>query len=219
MSGRDVHRPQSGLGGRFRGGDRRALLELYDQMGSFVYGMALRITASPPVAAGITEDVFLQIWNHPEELDGHGSTIRTRLAVLTHGRAVERVRRDRAAEADGAEGTAPHRGEPVGFSAAQELAEALATAGRVQGALAELSPEQQLALEVTHFGGNTYQAAAAILGTTGAVVAAQVGEALHHVAAALKPCATGRPGIGDLDGTETPGKGQGVEGVDPDAAR
>jgi RNA polymerase sigma-70 factor (ECF subfamily) len=212
----DVHDWQSGLGGRLRAGDRRALLDLYDQMGSFVYGVALRITASEEVAAQLAEEVFLQVWNCPEELDGRGSTIRTRLAVLTHGRAVEWVRRDRAAKAAGAE---PHRGEPGGFSDREELAEALATAGRVQAALAELSPEQQLALEVTCSGGNTYETAAAILGVTGAVVAAQVGEALHHVAGVLKPCAAGQSGIVDLDGTDVPRKGRGVEGVDPDAAR
>ena len=210
----DVHDWQSGLGCRLRAGDRGALLEFYDQMGSFVYGLALRIAASGEVAAQITEDVFLHIWDCPQELEGHGDSIRTRLAVLTHGRALEWIRR--SAEGAGDDG---HRGELCSFSDGEELAESLATAGRVQGAVAELSPEEHLALEVTYFGGNTCEAAAVILGVTGAVVAARVSAALHHVAGSLKPCAAGQPGIAGLDGTEIPRKGQIGEGVDPDAAR
>jgi RNA polymerase sigma-70 factor (ECF subfamily) len=219
MSGGNVHRWQSGLGARLRSGDRRALFELYDQMGSFVYGVALRITASPGVAAGIAEDVFLQVWNRPEELDGYGTRIRTRLAVLTHDRAVEWVRQERATEDARVDGADAHRAQPGGFSDAEELAEALLKAGQVQSALAGLTPEQRLALEVTYFGGNTYEAAAVILGVTGPVVAARVCAALHHVSRLLTPCPPGRPDVVQLDGAEVPAQGHGIEGVDPDAAR
>ena len=89
-------------------------------------------------------DPGLQVGNGPQELDSYGTRVRTRLGVLTPGRALEWVRRGRAAEAAGAEGADAHRGEPGGFSDG----EALATAGRVQGALAVPSPGQRLALEV-----------------------------------------------------------------------
>jgi RNA polymerase sigma-70 factor (ECF subfamily) len=219
MSGGNEHRWQNELGARLRGGDRSALLEMYDQMGSFVYGVALRVTASPKIAASITEDVFLQVWKHPQELDGYGTRVRTRLAVLTHGRAVEWVRRERATAAARADGAGPPQGETGGFSDSEELAEALITAGRVQGALAELSPEQRMALEVTYFGGHTYEAAAAILGVTGSVVAARVSAALRHVSALLKPCSPGQARIVQLDGAEVAVQRQVVEGADPDAAR
>jgi RNA polymerase sigma-70 factor (ECF subfamily) len=219
MSGGDVHRWQSELGARLRGRDRRALLELYDQMGSFVYGLALRITASPQAADGITEDVFLQVWDRPQVLDGHGDKIRTRLAVLTHGRAVEWVRVDRAAATARADGDEVPRGAPARFSDAEELAEALTTAGRVQGALADLSPEQRLALEVTYFGGNTYEAAAVVLGVSGAVVAARVSAALHQVSGALRSGAPEPTRVVRPAGAQVPAVGRVVEGVDPDAAR
>jgi RNA polymerase sigma-70 factor (ECF subfamily) len=217
-SDRDVHRWQRELGGRLRSGDRSALMELYDQMGSFVYGVALRITASPQVADRITEQVFLRVWTHPEELDGYGDRVRTRLAVLTHDRAVEAVRRERDAPA-------PHRGvdsadalEPVRFSDGQELAEALSTASRVQGALADLSAEQRLALEVTYFGGHTYEAAAAILGVPSSVVAAQVSAALRQVARLLEPGVQGRARVLVLDEPAVTPRDQ-AEGVDSDGAR
>jgi RNA polymerase sigma-70 factor (ECF subfamily) len=219
MSGGDVHRWQSALGSRLRSGERQALLELYDQMGSFVYGVALRITGSPDVAARITQDVFLHVWARPQELDGYGTRIRTRLAVLTHGRAVAWVRQERAAAIDAAEVADAGGGELDRFSDAEELADALATAGRVQGALAGLSPEQRLALELTYFGGNTYEAAAGILGLPAPVVAAQVSAALHGVSRLLGRGAA-EPGRSEgVDGVEVRLRDHAVEGGDPDGAR
>jgi RNA polymerase sigma-70 factor, ECF subfamily len=209
-----VHRWQRELAARLRSRDRDALLELYDQMGSFVYGIALRITGCPDVAARITQEVFVGVWSRPEQLDGHGTGVRTRLAVLTHARAVEWVREGRteaAAHADVEE--ADERGAGR-FSDAEELADALATAGRVHGALTELTHEQRLALEVTYFGGNTYEAAGAILRIPGSVVAERVSAALHHVAGLLNPGTRGdRPDVAGASGDRV------AEGADPDAAR
>jgi RNA polymerase sigma-70 factor (ECF subfamily) len=209
----DVHRWQSELGCRLRSGDHGALLELYDQMSSFVYGVALRITASQDVACRITEEVFLRVWTHPQELDGYEARVRTRLAVLTHDRAVEAVRRERAAAPRDARADA-HAGEQVRFSDGQELAEALSTAARVQGALADLGAEQRLALEVTYFGGNTYEEAATILGTPATAVAAHVSEALRQVSGLLEPGVPScleQPAVTVLD--------QVVEGVESDGTR
>jgi RNA polymerase sigma-70 factor (ECF subfamily) len=194
-------------------------MELYDQMSSFVYGVALRITAAPAVADRITEEVFLRVWTHPEELDGHGTKVRTRLAVLTHDRAVEAVRQERAAAAAQVDTIGAGRGETERFSDGQELAEALGTAARVQEALAALAPEQRLALEVTYFGGNTYVEAAVILGVPSSVVARQVSEALRVVLrsvgrAAAEPLRTVR-----LDGAAVEALAPGAEGVDRDGPR
>jgi RNA polymerase sigma-70 factor (ECF subfamily) len=215
----DVHRWQSELGSRLRSGDHGALLELYDQMSSFVYGVALRITASHDVAERITEDVFLRVWTHPEELDGHEDRVRTRLAVLTHDRAVEAVRQERAAAASREARAQAPAGDPARFSDGQELAEALSTAARVQGALADLGAEQRLALEVTYFGGNSYTEAAAILGTPASVVAAHVSEALRLVSGSLEPGAPEEVRVICLDDTAVTARDQVVEGVESDGSR
>jgi RNA polymerase sigma-70 factor (ECF subfamily) len=215
----DVQRWQSELGTRLRSRDRSALIELYDQMGSFVYGVALRITASQHVADRITEQVFLRVWNHPQELDGYGDRVRTRLSILTHDRAVAAVRRERDASVPQDDAAGPDCGEPVRFSDGQELAEALSTASRVQGALADLSAEQRLALEVTYFGGNTYETAAAILGLPCPVVAAHVGAALRQISRVLDP---GLPeAVLDTcpDERACTARDQVVGGVDSDGAR
>jgi DNA-directed RNA polymerase specialized sigma24 family protein len=135
---------------------------------------------------------------------------RTRLAVLTHGRAVEWVRRERAAAAEQTQVADADPGGPGGFSDAEEPAEALATAGRVQGALADLGPEHRLALEVTYFGGNTCQQAAAMLGVPGDVVAERVRAALRHLSRWLPPAVPDHVQAVSVDDGER---------VDPDAAR
>jgi RNA polymerase sigma-70 factor (ECF subfamily) len=215
----DVHGWQSEIGARLRSGDRSALIELYDQMGSFVYGVALRITASQQVAENITEQVFLGVWTHPEELDGYGDKIRTRLAVLTHDRAVGAVHHARDTSAPRGDAAGEDAGEPVRFSDGQELAEALSTASRVQGALADLGAEQRLALEVTYFGGNTYEATAAILGVPCSVVAEQVGTALRQVSRVLDPRAGEGTQVIRLDDGAVTARDQVVGGVESDGAR
>jgi RNA polymerase sigma-70 factor (ECF subfamily) len=214
----DVHRWQSELGSRLRSGDRGALLELYDQMSSFVYGVALRITAFADVAERITEDVFLQVWTHPEELDGHGDAVRTRLAVLTHDRAVEAVRQERAAAASREACAQAHAGEPGRFSDGQELAEALSTAARVQAALADLGADQRLALEITYFGGNTYTEAAVILGIPASVVAAHVSEALRRVSGLLEPAVPEEVRVICLEEPTVTARHQVVEGAESDGS-
>jgi RNA polymerase sigma-70 factor (ECF subfamily) len=215
----DVHRWQNELGDRLRSGDRSALIELYDQMGSFVYGVALRITASAHAADRITEQVFLRVWTHPQELDGYGDRVRTRLAVLTHERAVAAVRQDGDAAARRRDIAGADAGEPVRFSDGQELAEALSTASRVQGALADLSAEQRLALEVTYFGGNTYEAAAVILGVPCSVVAAQVSAALNAVSRLLDPDVPGQAQVVCLDESAVSARDEVIGRGDSDGPR
>ena len=54
---------------RMAGGDQAALGELYDQFGSFVFGLAARVIGDRHAAEDVTQDVFVTIWERPELFD------------------------------------------------------------------------------------------------------------------------------------------------------
>src|SRR5437868_5695213 len=46
--------------------DPGALAEMYDQFGSFVFGLASRVIRDRRAAEDVTQDVFLSLWERPE---------------------------------------------------------------------------------------------------------------------------------------------------------
>ena len=68
-----------------------------------VYGLARRILRSDPPAEEITQEVFLDLWNHPEKFDAQRGTLRSCLLARTHGKAVDFVRSESPSPARGAD--------------------------------------------------------------------------------------------------------------------
>jgi RNA polymerase sigma factor (sigma-70 family) len=54
---------------RCAGGDRAAFRLLYDRWGNRLYGIALRITRQPALAADATQDAFVLIWQQAHRFD------------------------------------------------------------------------------------------------------------------------------------------------------
>ena len=77
-------------------GDLRALAELYDQFGSVVFGVALRVTTDRHAAEDITQAVFLDLWRCPERFDPKRGPLRPWLATVAHHRGVDWMRREQA---------------------------------------------------------------------------------------------------------------------------
>ena len=49
--------------------DPGALTEMYDQFGSYVFGLAARVIGDRRAAEDVTQDVFLSLWERPEAFD------------------------------------------------------------------------------------------------------------------------------------------------------
>jgi DNA-directed RNA polymerase specialized sigma24 family protein len=59
---------------RLTAGDLDALAEAYDQYGSHVYGVAVKVTKSQEHAEEVTQSVFVALWEQPLAYDpGLGS--------------------------------------------------------------------------------------------------------------------------------------------------
>lgn len=159
--------------------DPDGLLALYGDCGAAVYTLALQVTSSPAAAAEITCDVFTQVLTRPHQANIATGTPRSRLAALTHTRAIRAARHLRSAPAAQSTGdTSPAVAGPD----AQQLARSLAVAARMSGAAADLDAQQRLTLAVTYLAGRTIGDTARILGLSRSTVLAQLATGLRLLA-------------------------------------
>ena len=173
------------LGGRLVAGDEVALAEVYAEHASFVYGLARRVTASASLAEDVTQEVFVWLWARPDAFDPCRGSMRSWLGVITHRRAVDRVRRETTArryEARQAAAAPPTPAPDVADAATTAM-----TAERVRAAVAALPDEQRQAVELAYFGGNTYVEVARLLGIPEGTAKSRLRLAMKRLALALSP--------------------------------
>jgi len=78
---------------RCAGGDRAAFRLLYDRWGDRLYGIALRITRQPSLAADAVHDAFLQIWQQAHRFDPERGSPEAWMIGMVRFRALDLVRR------------------------------------------------------------------------------------------------------------------------------
>jgi RNA polymerase sigma-70 factor, ECF subfamily len=140
--------------------DPAALSEMYEQFGSYVYGLAARVIGDRRAAEDVTQDVFLSLWERPEMFDPDRGRLRTFVGTLAHRRAIDLVRREEARKRRAARDAATVLPIPD----VDELAIAIVTAEHVRAEVEELPAEQREAIELAYFAGRTYRQVARELG-------------------------------------------------------
>ena len=120
-----------------------------------------RILRATPPAEEITQEVFFDLWNHPEKFDAQRGTLRSFLLARTHGKSVDFVRsetsRRRREEQDlpgDRHRRLRHRSRGVGHGRGR--------AG--QGGAGGPPDELRQPIELAYFGGHTYREVAEMLG-------------------------------------------------------
>ena len=64
------------LAARLAAGDDHALAEVVDLLGPVVYGAAMRVLGETTAAQDVVQDVFVELWSHPDRYDpGRASTV------------------------------------------------------------------------------------------------------------------------------------------------
>jgi RNA polymerase sigma-70 factor (ECF subfamily) len=75
--------------------DQRALADLYDRYGAYVYSLALRVLGQASLAEEITQDIFLKVWNQAERWDSAKGQLVSWLLTVTRYTSIDRLRKER----------------------------------------------------------------------------------------------------------------------------
>ena len=161
--------------------DPAALSELYDQFGSYVYGLAARVIGDRRSAEDVTQDVFLSLWERPEAFDPDRGRLRTFVGTLAHRRAIDVVRREEARRRRAARDAAA----TVPIPDVDEMTMAIIAAEHVRAEVERLPAEQRETIELAYFGGRTYREVAAELGIPEGTAKSRMRLGLRRIADAL----------------------------------
>ncbi|MHB1931020.1 MAG: sigma-70 family RNA polymerase sigma factor [Acidimicrobiales bacterium] len=169
-----------------------ALAEAYRRHGGAVYGLARRLLRDPNGAEEIVQEVFLRLWNNPERFDPERGSLRSFLLAQTHGRAVDRLRADRARrEREVREARATATG---GYDLEHEVVD-FTVAEAVRRAVGGLPAEERRAIELAYFGGRTYREVAGELGEAEGTIKSRIRTGLRRMKSALAETGI-TPGLG-----------------------
>jgi RNA polymerase sigma-70 factor (ECF subfamily) len=150
------------LAARLTAGDDRALADAFDQLAPSVYGGALRVLGNGSAAQDVVQDVFVELWRHPDRFDPAAGSLRTYLMVLARHRAVDVMRSElrRAARQEKHYRLTP--ADPP--AAASDQVMAAETASVVRAAVQLLPDGQRQVVELAYFKGMTCREVANAMG-------------------------------------------------------
>ena len=171
------------LAARLAAGDDHALAEVFDRLARCVYSAALRVLGEGTAAQDVAQDVFVELWSHPDRYDPAAGALGTYLMVLAKHRAIDLIRSElrRLARQElhyrlALEGQNPTPSEA--FAAAD-------TANAVRAAVDLLPDGQRQVIELAYFKGLSYRAVALATGIPEGTAKSRLRLALAKLEAAL----------------------------------
>jgi RNA polymerase sigma-70 factor (ECF subfamily) len=149
------------LAARLAAGDDRALAEAFDEFGPAVHAVARQILHDP-AAQDVVQEVFVDLWCHPQRYDETLGTLRTYLTLVARHRALDAVRSElrRSGREERHARLLPPPPRP---SPEEEVADA-DTASTVRAAVRSLPDDQRRAVELAYFDGLSYRDVARRIG-------------------------------------------------------
>jgi RNA polymerase sigma-70 factor (ECF subfamily) len=158
---RPVESSDSLTAARLAAGDELALAEVFDRLAPAVHATAMRLV-DVGLAEDVVQDVFVDLWCHPERYDATLGSLRTYLCLRARHRALDVLRSElrRLARHERRErmmSAEPDR-EPIDGVLTAE------TIGAVREAMRTLPPEQMELVELAYFQGLSYRDAARAAG-------------------------------------------------------
>ena len=136
-------------------GDRSAFAALYDQLSPSVYGLARRVVRDPARAEEVVQDAMVEVWRRATRFDSEQGSVRSWVLMITHRRAVDRVRTEQSRR-DREERVASRDQEPPSDVVSDQVEHDFERQ-RVVRALDALTPLQREAVKLAYYSGLTHQ--------------------------------------------------------------
>ncbi len=141
------------------------MAKIYDRSARKVFGLALNIARDPCIAAGITQDVYLQIWREAHRYDPDKASGLTWLLLVAHRRSIDTIRSSESSWGRETQYLALLARYEPDTNLTVRSAESSAEARRARAALRLLPSLQREAIELAYFGGWTSAEIACVTGT------------------------------------------------------
>ncbi|MDN4477362.1 sigma-70 family RNA polymerase sigma factor [Demequina sp. SYSU T00039] len=170
-------------------GDARAFERLYTELLPQAHRLALRTVRDPQLAEDVTQEALVEAWRRAASFDPRRATARSWVLMITHRRAVDRVRREQRqrvqAEHEAATLASPGAA-PVPQDAVVEDDYRAWQTDRVRTALGRLSALQREAVEAAFYGGRTHAEVADHLGVPLGTAKTRIRDGLGRLRDALE---------------------------------
>jgi RNA polymerase sigma-70 factor (ECF subfamily) len=143
------------------GGDQRALHDAYELYARFVNGVAIGILKDSHLAADITQEVFVRLWQRGERFDANRGSLKSYLQIDAHGRAIDLLRSRRASAQR--ERVNHSKESSTHTAGTEELAMTAMVSDTVRDAVRGLPEDQRTPIAMAFFGGHSYRDVAVAL--------------------------------------------------------
>ena len=163
--------------------DEQALREAYDAYAGYVNGVALGILKDRDLAADITQEVFVRLWERFERYDPDRGSLKSFLQMDAHGRSIDLLRSRRAAAAREIADHEKQASTPM--AGTEELAMEAVQASTVRTALMSLPDEQRTPIAMAFFDGYSYRDVAEILGVPEGTIKSRIRTGMRRLNMAL----------------------------------
>ena len=152
---------------------------LYDRYSTAVYSLALRIVRDTSDAEDVAQEVFAQAWTQAARYDTARGAVAAWLLMMARSRALDRLRRRRAAIKPGPTHALADIPDPA--PSVETTAAADQQSRTARAALAGLPANERAALELAYFEGLTHVEIAARTATPLGTVKTRIRMALRRV--------------------------------------
>lgn len=140
--------------------DEDAFAEVFARFGAAVHGIACRVLQDTHLAEDVTQEVFVGLWRDPWQFDQRRGSIRSLLAVQSHGKSVDLVRSRNARSVREANCCDQPQLEVTYVD--RDLLSRLAST-QIKNALLRLPTPEREVIELAFFGSQTYKQVAVSL--------------------------------------------------------
>lgn len=164
-------------------GDQAAFAQLYDRTAATVYGLAVRVTRSPEIAAEVVQEVYLMAWQQSARFDPERGTVPAWLCTMAHRRSVDRVRQVQR-ERDREQQYESRRAGIPADETWQKVERAVETQ-EVRAGLETLTPIQREAVSLVYYEGCSHREVAERLAVPLGTAKARIRDGLRSLRTAL----------------------------------